>query len=299
MAEAIHPLQGERESPAVPRQWIGVPDTVWNPTLSLMAIVAVSTLALAIASQTGHLSLWIAIPGLTICYYVVFTVLHESMHGIAHRNRRVNAVLGRIAAFPLMVSHPLFKAAHQLHHSHTNDPARDPDLIVARRPGVLRPLWLLLTPINYRVMVYGRGMLRRPAARVEAIVGELALAGVIAGAAMSGHFAALLQIWLIPASLAVLLVTLAFDLIPHHPHTTCERYYDTRIYPSRILNALLLGQNYHLIHHLWTTVPWFHYQRVFHEVEADLRVRGAPIGWQRLAERPGGSDEELRPAPSR
>ncbi len=293
MAGSVQTLQGKRESPPVPRQWIGAPDTLWNPTLLLMVIVAMSTFSLAIASQTGQLSLWISIPGLAICYYAIFTVLHESMHGIAHRNRQINAVLGRIAAFPLMVSYPLFKAAHQLHHSYTNDPARDPDLIVARDPGALRPLWLLLTPINYRVMVYGGGMLRRPASRVEAIVTELALVGAIMAGAISGHFTALLQIWLIPACLAVLLLTLTFDLIPHHPHTTRERYYDTRIYPGRILNGLLLGQNYHLIHHLWTTIPWFHYRRVFQEVEADLRERGAPIGWQRLAERPEN------PAPSR
>ena len=54
---------------------------------------------------------------------------------------------------------------------------------------------------------------------------------------------------------------------------------------QRVLDAVLLGQNYHLIHHLWTTIPWYRYSRAFAEVEDDLVRRGAPIGWRRRAER--------------
>ena len=46
-------------------------------------------------------------------------------------------------------------------------------------------------------------------------------------------------------------------------------------------NALLLGQNYHLIHHLWTTIPWYRYQRVFERIEGDLAERGARIEWRK------------------
>jgi beta-carotene hydroxylase len=43
---------------------------------------------------------------------------------------------------------------------------------------------------------------------------------------------------------------------------------------------LLLGQNYHLIHHLWTTILWYRYQRVFGEIEDELAKRGARIEWR-------------------
>lgn len=59
--------------------------------------------------------------------------------------------------------------------------------------------------------------------------------------------------------------------------------------PGRVLNLLLLGQIYPLIHHLWTTIPWYRYQRAFREIQPDLIARGAPIGWKSRAERPSAS----------
>jgi beta-carotene hydroxylase len=45
------------------------------------------------------------------------------------------------------------------------------------------------------------------------------------------------------------------------------------------LNALLLGQSYHLIHHLWNTIPWYRYRSVFAQVGGELAASGCPIGW--------------------
>jgi len=58
------------------------------------------------------------------------------------------------------------------------------------------------------------------------------------------------------------------------------RYHATRILPGRVLNLLLLGQNYHLVHHLWSTIPWYRYQRVYEQVGPALAARGARVGWR-------------------
>lgn len=271
--------------PVVPRRWIGVPDSAWNPTLMLMVVVLLGFSGLAAGMLGDYLSPWLTIAGLSVFYYLVFTVLHESTHGLAHRNRTLNNALGRIAGFALLLPYPLFRAAHLAHHSHTNDPSHDPDLFVARHPRWLAPLWFLVTPLYYRVLVYRGALIRKRGARLETMATEAAIVGVIVAAILAGHSDRLLQIWVIPTILAILWLALVFDLLPHHPHTTQERYYDTRIYPGRVLNVLLLGQNYHLIHHLWTTIPWYRYEPAFREIEHDLRARGAPVGWRRLAER--------------
>jgi fatty acid desaturase len=193
--ERTLPLEGLRPAAApaaVPRRRLGAPDSAWNPIVSLALAVVAGGVTLAVGLQTGRLDPWLAVPALAICYLAAFTVLHEATHGVAHRKRRINAALGRIGSFVL----------------------------------------------------------------------------------------------LLPASLAVLWLAFAFDLLPHHPHTTRERYYDTRIYPGRVLNAQLLGENYHLIHHLWNTIPWYRYERAFRDAEDDLVARGAPIGWHSRAERP-------------
>ncbi|MFT7501686.1 MAG: beta-carotene hydroxylase, partial [Gammaproteobacteria bacterium] len=37
--------------------------------------------------------------------------------------------------------------------------------------------------------------------------------------------------------------------------------------------------NYHLVHHLWNSVPWYKYQAVFAETRDELAEVGARIDW--------------------
>jgi beta-carotene hydroxylase len=99
---------------------------------------------------------------------------------------------------------------------------------------------------------------------------DLALLAVVAAAVAGGWFVPLAVLWLLPAALALVFLAFAFDFLPHYPYDTAARYYDTRIYPGRLLNVVLLGQNYHLIHHLWTTIPWYRYQHVYGELAPRL-----------------------------
>lgn len=262
----------------VAREWIGAPSgTLKNPTFWLF-VLAMGALALGIG---GYLSAGLpaaaAIAINTTAIYLLFTVMHDSMHRTAHESRFINDLLGRLSALPLTVTMPLFRAVHYEHHSHTNDPERDPDLIVARDPRWALPLWCLAIIVQYRRHYFGRRIWRDRSELMEAIVMECVLLGVILWAAVTGTLATLAIVWLAPALIAVALLALCFDFLPHYPYESQERYLDTRVYPGRVLNALLLGQNYHLIHHLWTTIPWYRYQRVFGEIEAELLERGARI----------------------
>lgn len=265
----------------VAREWIGPPaGTLKNPTFWLF-VIALGTLAAGTAGYLLELlpaAATIAINAIAI--YLLFTVMHDSMHRTAHESRLVNDLLGRLSALPLTASMPLFRAVHYEHHSHTNDPERDPDLVVNRRPRWALPLWCFGVLIEYRRHFYGRRMWRNRSDLAEAIAMEFLLLGAIVWAAVAGSVATVAIVWLGPALIAVLFLALTFDFLPHYPYDSRERYLDTRIYPGRALNALLLGQNYHLIHHLWTTIPWYRYQRVFGEIEDQLVDRGARIEWR-------------------
>lgn len=199
---------------------------------------------------------------------------------MAHRSKRGNDLIGRVSGLLLTVSFPFFRAVHLEHHSHTNDPARDPDYVVARRPRLLVPLWLLGISTAYRVHFYGRRLWRRPGEIREALVVEGVLLGALVAAVATGWWRPLLVCWLVPSAAALMWLAFAFDFLPHYPYDSRGRYFDTRVYPGRTLNALLLGQNYHLIHHLWTTIPWYEYRRVFGEIREQLAARGARIGWR-------------------
>jgi beta-carotene hydroxylase len=265
----------------VAREWLGAPaGTLKNPTFWLF-VVAMGVLAAGITGYLlGQLPVAATIAINATAIYLLFTVMHDSMHRTAHESRFVNDLLGRLSALPLTVTMPLFRAVHYEHHSHTNDPERDPDLIVNRGPRWALPFWCLGIVVEYRRHYFGRRMWRDRSDLIEAIAMECLLLGAIVLAAATGTFATLAIVWLVPAVIAVVALALCFDFLPHYPYESKERYLDTRIYPGRFLNALLLGQNYHLIHHLWTTIPWYRYQRVFGEVESELVERGARIEWR-------------------
>jgi len=264
----------------VDRAWIGAPArTITNPTVWLAA----ATVTLFAIGTTAYLrGLWSApsvIAVHALATYLGFTVLHEAMHGIAHPSRRVNAALGRFGALPLLISFPLFRGVHYEHHSHTNDVARDPDLIVARAPRWLLPVWLLGVTVEYRVKYFGHRLWRTRAELAETLAMEGFVLGAVVLATLTGHLATLCVLWIAPALIAFVWLAFAFDFLPHYPYDSGTRYYDTRAYPGRVLNVALLGQNYHLIHHLWTTVPWYRYQGVFRAIRPQLEARHARIGF--------------------
>jgi beta-carotene hydroxylase len=131
------------------------------------------------------------------------------------------------------------------------------------------PLW------EYRVHYYGRRGWKNRAELAAQLGLDVVIVAGVAGAAATGSLGDLAVLWIVPALLAVAFLGFAFDYLPHRPQDSTERYLDTRAYPSPVLNVVLLGQNYHLVHHAWVTVPWFRYQEVFEAARPDLDAVGA------------------------
>ena len=87
----------------------------------------------------------------------------------------------------------------------------------------------------------------------------------------------MLQIWILPAFIAQALLAFAFDWLPHHPHNEKARYLNTRVVDIPGLNTILLGQNYHLIHHLKPRIPFYDYKKVYQENLDTLKQKGVYI----------------------
>jgi AcrR family transcriptional regulator len=78
------------------------------------------------------------------------------------------------------------------------------------------------------------------------------------------------QLWLVPALIAQVLLAITFDWLPHHPHEEQARYRNTRIFDIPVLNWLMLGQNYHLVHHLYPRIPFYHYQKAYGSLKKEF-----------------------------
>ena len=175
-------MMSERGRGKIPvdRAWLGAPEGTWiNPTVWLL-VGSLAALALgSVAYATGVLPPWAVIVLHAAALYVIFTPLHESMHGVAHRNAAVNEWIGRSAGALLTTTLPLFRAVHYEHHSHTNDPLRDPDFVVALKPRWLLPLWCVAVMAKYCVHFYSRGLARSRRDWWESVAYDAAQAGVI------------------------------------------------------------------------------------------------------------------------
>ncbi len=232
---------GTEGTPIVPdRRWVGAPSgSLANPTLWLGAVVLLMLGIGFIGYLTGALSPIATVAVNATAAYLAFTVMHEGTHGTGHRSHLVNRMLGRIMAPPLLLSFAVFRAVHHEHHSHTNDAGRDPDFIVARAPRVLLPFWCLVVVFEYRLAFYRRRLWRSRGECAEAVAIDVAFLAVVAAAIAGGWLVPLLVLWVVPAAVAVLFLAFAFDFLPHYPYDTDARYFDTRAYPGRLLNAHL------------------------------------------------------------
>lgn len=267
---SIRPSAEHRGAPTV---------ATWrNPTVWVFAAFVV-TGAASLSYLWGAVPVGAAVVLGVLARYLGFTVLHDSTHRATHRRRAVNEALGWPAGLALTVTLPLFRSCHTKHHTATNQPDIDPDHAVGRAPGWLRPLWLLSPLWTYRMRYFTRGWAKTERDRnIQLVVDATILVGMAAAVA-TGHLTDLLVVFVVPLVLSLALLTLAFDLIPHRPYDSTERFHDTRALPSRALNVVLLGQNYHLVHHLWNSVPWYKYQRVYDETRDDLAAVGARVDW--------------------
>jgi beta-carotene hydroxylase len=265
--------------PRVARELRGVPDLApWrNPTLGLF----VADVALLVAGTAGYVRgtvpAGVTIALHTLAFYLGFTVLHESVHRLVHKNRVLNDILGWPTAMVFTVTQTTFRAVHLMHHSKTNDPEQDPDFAVGQGPWWQRPARVLSPLWEYRVKYYRNRLWRERWELAVQLAFDAALIGVIALCAATGHFGDLLVLWLAPALISVAFLAYTFDYLPHKPYDSRERFLDTRAYPSRVLNVVLLGQNYHLIHHAWNTIVWYRYQQAFEDAAPEMKALGARI----------------------
>jgi beta-carotene hydroxylase len=265
MSEAKLPLM-------VPRDLLGAPKEFWNPNL-LMFLAAVM---IALASTAGYFGLhwpgWISFLMNFVAFHMVGTVIHDASHGAAHSDRRINAALGHGSAFMLFFSFPVFTRVHQQHHAHVNDPKNDPDHIVS----TFGPLWFINARFLYHEVFFFQRKLWRKNELWEWVAARAVAVVIILLGWQFGFLNYILNFWFSPLAIVGLLLGLFFDYLPHRPFKERDRWLNSRIYPSKLLNLLIGGQNYHLVHHLWPSIPWYKYEAAYYEMKPLLDAKNSP-----------------------
>jgi fatty acid desaturase len=267
--------------------------------------VAWPTLALIGAIVIGEIGVWGAVLfesmsyglGFVLCTalaYLAFTVGHEAVHGnIAGRQKdlkRLEAACGHVAAFFLLAPYAAFRVLHLQHHAHVNEGDADPDHWVASASpiGVVGRCATIM-PYYYYTILFGPSSRTRAGQRVrrQSILTLTSFVAIALTASLWGYATPVLALWIGPAAVASAFLAFAFDWLPHHPHSSTERYHDTRVILGPGMPLLTMWQSYHLVHHLYPRVPFYRYGTCFRDIRPELEAEGSVIeGWEPGSELP-------------
>jgi ring-1,2-phenylacetyl-CoA epoxidase subunit PaaE len=268
---------------ALPDPGEPVPRVAW-PTLLIFfgALAVFATSTIFAINHTVPRSLTIAID--TAVCFVMFTVVHDASHFSISHTRWVNQVLGRLAMLFVspVLSFPSFGYLHIEHHRHSNDDDNDPDAFASHGHGWRLPFHLAVMDVAY-VPFYVRRLRSRPKPEV-AETGALILLSTagLAVAIATGSLWLVAVIYIIPERIAVLLLAWWFDWLPHHglPDTQRQNRYRAtrnRVGMEWLFTPLMLSQNYHLIHHLHPSIPFYRYLAAWRRNEEAYLEREAAI----------------------
>jgi fatty acid desaturase len=218
-------------------------------------------------------------------YFVafLFMAVHETAHKTAFKDRTLNLALGHLSGFVIALPYEYYCLFHWDHHRFTQDPDRDPELIVGLKPvsdtqlaiaysGLLQVagrVWLMLGhALTGKVSVPWIPAHKRDDIVMEA---RFYLAGyaLLFAVSLMLNTMALLWVWVIP----LLVGQLMLRPYLYAEHTGCEQTRDafdnTRTtYTGMFVKWFAWNMPYHVEHHAYPSVP-FHALPKLNRIVAD------------------------------
>lgn len=252
-------------------------------------IALVGALIWQVSSTWGVL--W-ALPLMVVQGYIVaflFMAVHETAHKTAFRSRGLNLVVGYLSGFIIGLPYEYYCLFHWDHHRYTQDPDRDPELIVGAKPTSDTQLALAYSGL-LQVAVRLRLMLKHaltgkvtvpwiPASKRATIVTEarihVALYALLLALSLWFSSALLLWIWIVPLIIGQLFLRPYL----YAEHTGCDRtrsaFHNTRTtYTGAIVKWFAWNMPYHVEHHAYPSIPFHALPKLNAIVDGEIVHRG-------------------------
>lgn len=217
---------------------------------------------------------WWAVPLTFLHGYLIaflFTAEHEAAHHTAFRTRAFNYFMGHFAGFAIVFPYEYYRAFHWDHHRHTNDPAKDPELLT--RPLLTSRFKLFWYLTSLPVWVYRVRMLiahcvsknvqeswvpedKRGLIALEARFYLLSYA-VVFGLSVAMQSLAALWLWVIPLMAGQLFLR-PYQLAEHTgcAHTSNMLENTRTTYTNAVIRYFAWNMPYHVEHHAYPVVPF-------------------------------------------
>jgi len=257
------------------------PKIAW-PTVALWVVVLGVYLSSYVLAGIGIVPLWVGMVVNSVIGYFAFSIVHDSIHRAISSNTKLNDFIGQTTVWlgAPYVDLRLFRWGHILHHRFTGG-SKDPDNVLHGPAWSLPFRWFAIDLLYLVHSIRFGDKVSKPYLRRSLWL--TAGTAVVFGALIAnGYFWHLVMLWFVPSRMIFLTLGFSFFWLPHVPHDTVQDQNLTRATAVRLgheslLTPVLQYQNYHLIHHLYPSTPFYNNQRVWQMLEPLLRSRDLAI----------------------
>ena len=246
---------------------------------------------------------WAAFGVCVLASSMIYMPLHEATTRTSRATTAtlgwLDEVIGRMSGWIFAFGFREHRMSHMLHHAHTNELGRDPDMVVAgkatRIPGtillssvmsLLTPLFVIVPPTRKLIPKWVQRRLGAGGAargdRIQRLVVRRNLIEfvLLVGFSIAGYWVEAWLLWWVPTRIAFMWVGFIFGWFPHHPHQETARYRDTRVATFPGSTLMIRGHDHHLLHHLYPRVAHYRLPALWADIGPTLLAKGARVEGQ-------------------
>jgi len=239
------------------------------PTVLLAIVCAGTFWSMIVLGILGEVSLWTGCIVNCIAGYYLFSPIHDALHRSVFRNNTLNDIFAFVVVNGLTpyASMHLFRFMHMQHHRFANEEEKDPDHFAGKAGWGVLTLWFFWD-ILY-LFKYLKLAGERPRKEKVYITLSIAIGLPITIYLFTLYPVELFWLWFVPNRVTLWLICFVFMYITHLPHDVHHRdnpYQATLIREgwNWLMDPLLAYQNWHLVHHLYPTIPWYRMKKAWY-----------------------------------
>lgn len=273
-------MQRPQVAPEVLKAHIQV--STWK-SLALCIVIYAAMVALAYLGGRAS-NWWGALPAIIVIAGLqnhLLILLHEGAHWLLHPDKKLNDLIADIfCAIPFFTLEKNYRMFHLTHHKFASSPERDPEVsfyrdqgyFYAKRDGLSVFKMLALDLLGPHLVVFTRsmnkwleecrqkGQLEGPSGR-DRMLNVVIWGGIGTASILYGFWMEVLVFWILPQ------VTFLFFFLKLHGYgehtgatgpTEFERTWVHDFHPVENFFIYPICSGFHLEHHLFPRVPWYH-----------------------------------------
>ncbi len=272
------------EEHALLRSLQAKPDIAW-PTVTLFCGGwAIGILLGVLTLELQVLPFWVGAVLSGITGYFLFSPIHDAIHRSVSKHAWLNDLVALATVNVLLpyASYKMLRWGHMQHHRFTNEVGKDPDAILTHAWHAPLTLWPFFEV--FYLPLYWKHRHERPRVEMVQVMAQFVLGLALLAAVAWVMGPVYLAYWFVASRITLWLIVAVFVFLPHQPHTILQKDRPFQASLLRqgyewLLTPVMAYQNWHLVHHLYPTVPFYRYKKAwlarekFHEAQKPARVR--------------------------